>query len=225
MLSSVFGSSDSIVFKVGNNPDPVSPVRRTDGDSWNNKRLDFVTTGFQVSAHCFEYQAVVPSNKPTHVFSDDPVRWCISYNLIHVRPLVAVVCRSLSSSGVAEWLAGETAGDNGKAAISSRSLYRASAPGLISITPPSPSDAAGVRNKLFIWVARFGIVVPLGYFSIRFLNFAKSIRFSLAVGVSNKLGNVTVELAVWPVLSEYGGREWLPLAENMSNCCIVKYLL
>jgi len=29
-------------------------VRRIDGDSWNNKRLDFVTFTFQISMHLFE---------------------------------------------------------------------------------------------------------------------------------------------------------------------------
>jgi hypothetical protein len=87
---------------------------RTDGDSWNNKRLDFVTFAFQVSAHCFEYQAFVPSNEATHVFSDDPFWFDVSYNRKHVRPLVAVICRSFSSSGMAEWLAGEASSDDSK---------------------------------------------------------------------------------------------------------------
>jgi hypothetical protein len=46
---------------VGNNPDPVSPVRGVDGESWNNKRLDFVTFVFQVNTHLFEYHAFADS--------------------------------------------------------------------------------------------------------------------------------------------------------------------
>jgi hypothetical protein len=104
----------SIVFGVAsNNPDSVPSVGRVDGDSWNNKRLDFVTFTFQVRAHLLEYHAVVPSNEATHVFSDDPCRFDVSYNRKHFRPLVAVIARASSSSGVAEWLAGEAAGDNG----------------------------------------------------------------------------------------------------------------
>lgn len=98
---------------VSNNPDAVSPVRRTDGASWNNKRLDFVTFAFQVSAHGFENHALVPSSEATHVFSDDPVRADIPDDRQHCRPEVAVVCRSLSSSSVGEGLAGEAAGEDG----------------------------------------------------------------------------------------------------------------
>src|SRR5216117_2792690 len=81
----------SIAWAVGNNPDSISSVWRVDGASWNNKRLDFVTFAFQVSADLFEYHAFVPSNEATHVFSDDPCWFDVSYNRKHFRPLVAVV--------------------------------------------------------------------------------------------------------------------------------------
>lgn len=99
---------------VSNNPYSIPPVWRTDGASWNNKRLDFVAFALQVRAHCLENQAVVPSSKSTHILSDDPFWPHIPDDREHIRPLVAVVCRSLSSSGMAEWLAGEPSGEDGR---------------------------------------------------------------------------------------------------------------
>jgi len=78
--SFAFECSTSCVVAVGNNPYPVSSVRRVDGNSWNNKRLDFVTFGFQVKMHLFENHALVPSNEAANVFTDDPPRMKLSYD-------------------------------------------------------------------------------------------------------------------------------------------------
>jgi hypothetical protein len=61
-----------------------------------------------------------------------------------------------------------------------------------------------------------GFSVSLGVFRLPLL-------WSLAFGVGNKVGNVTPELAVWPMLSEDGGWELFPLTENMSNW-FIEYL-
>lgn len=87
-------------------------MERVDGDSWNNKRLDVVTFSFQVSAHLFEYHAPPDSKEATHVLSDDPCRFCKPYNSKHLRPEMAVVFRSLPSSGLGKRLAGESPCEN-----------------------------------------------------------------------------------------------------------------
>jgi hypothetical protein len=84
-------------------------VRRVDGASWNNNRLDFVTEAFQVSATFFENQTVAPSSEATHVFSDDPAGKRAFNNGKHRWPEVAVVCRSFSLSGRGEGLTWEAA--------------------------------------------------------------------------------------------------------------------
>ena len=97
---------------MSNEPDAVSSVRRVDGDSWNNDRLYVVSFRFQVSAHLFEYHSVVPSNKATHVLSDDPYRLKFSNDPKHFRPEIAVVLCSLSLSGLGERLARESSGED-----------------------------------------------------------------------------------------------------------------
>ncbi len=145
MALSVFGAMLSMVLGVANNPYSVAAVGRVNGDSWNNKRLDFIALGFQIRADCFEYHAVVPSNEATHVFSDDPFGFCISYNFKHIRPLVTVVCRASSSSCGAKWLTGEPTGNDRK--VPFKSPPRLS-PGFRFINPLAPSDAFGVGNKV-----------------------------------------------------------------------------
>ena len=174
---------------MGNNPDPVSPVRGIDGASWNNKRLDFVTFAFQVNAHLLEYHSFVPSNKPTHIFSDDPVWLDVLYDLKHVRPLIAVICRAFSSSCVAEWLAGEASCEYNDV--------------LFFV---APSSTAQVRSS-------------------RGFCFSDTVLMSLAVGVGNKVGDITVKCPVRPVLLEYYGGEFCPFAEDMVNFCLIEYLL
>lgn len=86
-------------------------MRRALGASRYNKRANFVSFFFQVNAHCLEYQAVVPRSESRNIFSDDPSWTVKSDALKHNRPEVAVVCRSFSSSGCGEGLAGEAAGE------------------------------------------------------------------------------------------------------------------
>jgi len=103
----------SLAVAVGsNNPDPIPSVRRVDGDSWNNERLDCIAFSFQIKAHLFEYHSRLHSNEATHVLSDDPLGFRKSNNSKHLRPEPAVICRSFSSSGLGEGLAGKAAGEN-----------------------------------------------------------------------------------------------------------------
>jgi hypothetical protein len=76
---------------VRNNPNSVSPMRGVRGDSWNNKRLDFVTNGFQVKAHLLEYQSAFKSKYSTHILSDDPAWLEILNNSVHFWPKIAVI--------------------------------------------------------------------------------------------------------------------------------------
>jgi hypothetical protein len=87
-------------------------MRRVDGDSWNDKRDDFVAKSFQVSAHLFEYHTPPESNEATHVFSNDPRWFKFSNNASHFWPEEAVVIRSFSSSSLREGLAGESPCEN-----------------------------------------------------------------------------------------------------------------
>lgn len=104
----------SILFAlvVGNKPHSFSPMRRIDGASWNTKRLDFVAIRFQVRAHAFEYQAVVPSSEATHVLSDDPSWSALPDDSKHFRPEMAMVLRSSSSPGGGKRLAGEASSED-----------------------------------------------------------------------------------------------------------------
>lgn len=75
--------------------------------SWKYKRLNGVPTSFQVSAHLFEDQPSVPTNKPANVLAHDPTRCTLSNNAQHLRPQVALVLLSLSLSSEGVGLAGE----------------------------------------------------------------------------------------------------------------------
>ena len=52
-------SFQSLAWLVGNNPDSIPSMRRVDGDSWNNERLNGVPFSFQVRAHLLEYHALL----------------------------------------------------------------------------------------------------------------------------------------------------------------------
>ena len=94
---------------VGNKPDALTPVRRTDGASWNTERLHVVSKILQLNAHVLENQSVLESKEPAHVLSDNPCRLNLSNNSKHFRPEEAVVCRSSSLSGGGKRLAGKSA--------------------------------------------------------------------------------------------------------------------
>jgi hypothetical protein len=96
------------VVGVGNNPNPVAPVRGVDGASWKYKRPDFITFGFQVSQHTFEPQREVSSN----VFTKKPAGPALCKKPKHFRPEPAVVCRASALPGVAGRLAGVAGGNN-----------------------------------------------------------------------------------------------------------------
>lgn len=72
--------------KAGNNPDPLSFLKRVLTRSWNNKRLYFVAFTFQINAHLLEDHSVCVTNKSENIFSDDPCRPALLYNSIHRRP-------------------------------------------------------------------------------------------------------------------------------------------
>lgn len=93
---------------VGHSPDPISPVRCTDGASWNNKRPAGVAFGFQVSQHVIETHADVPSN----VFSNDPSGPEFSHEPHKFWPEVAVIIRALSLPGCGKGLAWVSAANN-----------------------------------------------------------------------------------------------------------------
>jgi hypothetical protein len=91
----------SDVVGVRHNPDPIPPVRCTDGASWNNKRPAGVVFGFQVSQHVIETHADVPSN----VFSNDPSGPEFVHEPTKFRPEMAVIFLALSLPGSGKGLA------------------------------------------------------------------------------------------------------------------------
>lgn len=92
---------------MSDDPDPISPVGRVFGDSWNNERLNLVPFCFQVKAHLLEYQTLLNSKESRNILTNDPSWSEFANNPKHFRPEMAVVVRSFSSSGLGEWLAGE----------------------------------------------------------------------------------------------------------------------
>jgi len=93
----------SIACAVGNNPDPVAPVRCIDGASWYNERLDLMSRSLQVSAHLFERHTDDASN----VLANDPTGPGLADDPKHLRPEIAVVVRAAPLAGLGERLAGE----------------------------------------------------------------------------------------------------------------------
>jgi len=81
-------------------------VRGVDGASWNNNRLDFITFGFQVKTHLFEFHVDDSSN----VLTNDPSGPDFRYDSEHFRPEMAVIILALSLPGNAERLARESPG-------------------------------------------------------------------------------------------------------------------
>ena len=98
----------AVTVGVANNPDPVAPVRGTDGTSRNNKRPAGVAECFQVRKHIIEAHADVPSN----VLSNDPSWPEFRDKAPILRPEVAVVFRAPALPGCGERLAWITAANN-----------------------------------------------------------------------------------------------------------------
>ncbi|GAA3967549.1 hypothetical protein GCM10022407_12180 [Hymenobacter antarcticus] len=96
------------VVGVGNNPNPVAPVRGVDGASWKYKRPDFKTFGFQVSQHTFEAQREVSSN----VLTKKPAGPALCKKPTHFRPEPTVICRASALPGIAGGLARVASGNN-----------------------------------------------------------------------------------------------------------------
>jgi hypothetical protein len=126
---------------VCHNPDPVSPVRRRDGTSWNNKRLDRVTDRTEILTDTFEKQLLLVNthrrvvdtvrrattcsalhsnrtapfdhrNEPSNVFTNDPSGPVSVDSGKHRRPEIAVILRASSLPGHGEGLTGEPPNDN-----------------------------------------------------------------------------------------------------------------
>jgi hypothetical protein len=98
---------------VGNNPDPVPPVERVNGTSWNNGRRCGVADGFHFSKHLVEAQRDVTNN----VFRQYPTGSCNLNNPAHRWPEVAVIIRAFSLPGTTKRLARVSAGNKVNSSI------------------------------------------------------------------------------------------------------------
>ena len=119
---------------MGHNPHPVPAVRRTEGASWkNNRRERFVAFARQVVVNRVEKCSALVSNEAINIFCHDPPWPESSYNSKHFRPEVAIICRALSFTGMANRLAGEAARDDVNLTAWCSIIWR---PGLLA-APPS----------------------------------------------------------------------------------------
>ena len=94
----------SIAVTVGQNADPVSPVRGVNTASRNNKRLCFVTEGFQIRKHLVECQI----DDSRHILTNDPSGLDFLNNSQHFRPEVTVISLAFSFPGEGKRLARES---------------------------------------------------------------------------------------------------------------------
>jgi hypothetical protein len=72
---------------VGQNPEPVSAVRRPNGASWNNKRPDGEAVIFQLCGNGVETEA----NMSANILGNDPAGACFSNDSTHLGPEVTRV--------------------------------------------------------------------------------------------------------------------------------------
>lgn len=142
---------------MSDDPHAVAPVRRVDGASWNNERLNVVAEPFQVSAHLLEDHAPLHSKQATHVLSDDPARSELADDAKHLRPEIAVVPRAASLSGLGEGLAGKAAGDEVDAAITSARILP---PFRFGLLPGLPALGVGSQAVDVVDDADAGPVLP-----------------------------------------------------------------
>jgi len=112
-IASVFSS---LACGVGHNPNPVAPVRGTDGASRNNRRPPGVAETFQVSQHVVEAHRDVPSN----VLKTDVARSEFINKPSNFRPEVAVILLAQSLPGMREGLAGVAGGEEVEAYLGRR---------------------------------------------------------------------------------------------------------
>ena len=96
-----------------NNPDSVSSVRGIDTASWNNDRLDFVSTRLQVRTHLFECQVDDSSN----ILTNNPSWPCLLYDSEHLRPEIAVIVLASLLPGTTERLAGKSSCEKSDSSI------------------------------------------------------------------------------------------------------------
>jgi hypothetical protein len=94
----------SIEFGVAHNPNPISSVRGIDTASWNNDRLDFVSTRFQIRTDLVECQADDSNN----ILTNNPSWPCLLYDSEHLRPEIAVIVLASPLPGITERLAGKS---------------------------------------------------------------------------------------------------------------------
>gem|GEM_PF-2424876 len=105
-------SSASIATGVGNNPNPVPPVRRANTRSRQNIRPDLVPCSLQVSLHLLEDHSPPPIKQTENIFANHPMRSNLINDSTHLRPQVAVIRRSFSFPGNAKRLARESSGQH-----------------------------------------------------------------------------------------------------------------
>jgi len=90
-----------VVSGVGQNPNPIPPVRGIEGTSRNNNRRErLVIAGFQIRKHRVEEYPPFVSNEAIDVLCHDEGWPEISYNAKHLRPEIAVILRASSLPGV-----------------------------------------------------------------------------------------------------------------------------
>ena len=87
-----------------NKPNSFSSMWGIDTASWNNDRLDFVSTRFQIRTHLVECQADDASN----ILTNDPSWPCLLYDSEHFWPEIAVIVLASPLPGITERLAGKS---------------------------------------------------------------------------------------------------------------------
>jgi hypothetical protein len=93
---------------VGNNPDALPDMPRTEAASWKYNRPRFVTFGFQVRKHVIECH----TDDARNILTNNPAGLDERNNAAHLRPEVTVILRASSHPGVTERLAGESSDHN-----------------------------------------------------------------------------------------------------------------
>jgi hypothetical protein len=110
LLSLWFGPpfSPTVAVTVGNKSDALPSVRRSDSRSLKSKHADVIAFALQTLDH-------VPGGKSQdsrYVLTDNPTRRKLSDNSEHFRPKIAFIVPAFLLSSHAEWLAGESPGNN-----------------------------------------------------------------------------------------------------------------
>jgi len=97
---------------VGNNPNSLALVRRTETTSWKHKRDDLVAKILQTGAYFLESPSSVVRRDSTNVLSDDPAWPDFNHDSKHFRPEVTSVCLAFFLSRLAKGLAGKAAAND-----------------------------------------------------------------------------------------------------------------